>query len=143
MLKWIAKAANADTEEEIEALMKRHTINWFRENTKCTCNAEDPKECHCRKFHECMKEEFMEEGKFHECIKKTIIVQSLGRKVRVKKKDEAEAAQKAADEAEAAQKAAEEVDQPADHLRINVDDDTITSNDSLAKVVPMSSIAND
>jgi len=32
LLKWVAKAATADTEEETEMLMKRHTVNWYNEN---------------------------------------------------------------------------------------------------------------
>ena len=33
LLKWVAKAATADTEEETGMLMKRHTVNWYNENT--------------------------------------------------------------------------------------------------------------
>ena len=141
LLKWVAKAATADSEDEIQMRMKRHTVNWYRENAKCICNAEDPKECRCMKF--------MAEEEINPNLKK-ILTKTAGI-VRVKKKvrglgsdvdqqtthDHTENGAVAESETHIGLvRMGTETDQLAIHVEPD-DHDTATSKHSSATIVPM------
>ena len=188
LLKWVAKAATADTEEQVENRLERKTVNWYRENAKCKCakkaakeeskaaaddakaaaddaggsdddyyvtldewiakfggsdesitafHGQKPDECHC-KLSQCWKEEV-----WRSTEKNT---EQGAEKIQTVALTEGEGSDSCFTEADTEHtklvRMGIETDQCADHVGINVDD-TNTSNHSRAKVVPMSSIAND